>query len=112
MTIPLQLDGARTDNAAVVTVRGSATMGEADTLRRALEDLADQRVNVIVLDLGEMDFISSLGLEALIAGHLRCRHHAGQVRLVRPTPQVRELLETTRLTRLFSVFDSVGEALK
>ena len=72
---------------------------------------AAEHVPVIVLDLGQMDFICSLGLGAIITGHLKCRHHQGQIRLVNPTEQVRELLETTRLTKLFTVYETVEQAL-
>ena len=64
-----------------------------------------------MLDLHEMDFICSLGLGAIINGHLKSRHHQGQIRLVGPVPPVRELLETTRLTKLFGIYDSVEQAL-
>jgi anti-sigma B factor antagonist len=108
---PLRLQVSQRGTAAVVRVSGSASMTEADRLQERLEDLAAQRVPVIILDLTEMDFISSLGLGAIITGHLKCRHHRGQIRLVNPTPAVRELLETTRLTTLFGVYDSVEKAL-
>jgi anti-sigma B factor antagonist len=108
---PLQLKVARHPGGVVVTVSGSVAMIEAERLRTALESLASEEVPVIVLDLTRMEFICSLGLGAIISGHLRCRHHQGQIRLVNPTPAVRELLETTRLSRLFTVFDSVEDAL-
>jgi len=108
---PFRLDVAREGNAAVVRVSGSVTITEADQLREALENLAAEHAPVMVLDLANMDFICSLGLGAIISGHLKCRHHRGQVRLVHPQPPVRELLETTRLTKLFGIYDSVAQAL-
>jgi len=51
------------------------------------------------------------GLGAIIAGHARCRHHHGQIKLVAPSRPVRDLLETTRLTKLFPIYDSVEAAL-
>ncbi len=108
---PLHLEVSRRGKAAVMKVSGSVSMSEADTLRDRLEGLAAQHVPVIVLDLREMDFISSLGLGAIISGHLKCRHHHGQIKLVSPTQAVRELLETTQLDRLFGVYESVDQAL-
>ena len=108
---PLHLGIARHGNAAVVTVSGSVSITDADRLRKQVEALAAERVPVIVLDLGGMDFICSLGLGAIISGHLKCRHHQGQIKLVRPTAPVVELLETTRLTQLFGIYDSLDDAL-
>jgi len=108
---PLRLKVARQDDAAVVKVAGSVSLSEADRLRERLEKLAAEQCPLIVLDLSDMDFICSLGLGAIISGHLKCRHHRGQIRLAGPSDQVRELLETTRLTKLFEVYDSVDAAL-
>ncbi len=107
----LQLTVTEAGGAAVVKVVGSVTLAEADRLGEQLEKLAMEQKPVIVLDLSEMDFICSLGLGAIICGHLKCRHHQGQIRLAGPTSQVRELLETTRLTKLFDVYDSLERAL-
>ena len=108
---PLHLDVARRGDAVVVKVDGSVAMAEAEQLRAVLEDLAAQRVPLIVLDVSEMDFIGSVGLGAIISGHLKCRHHRGQIKLVNPTEPVRELLETTRLNKLFGIYASVEQAL-
>ena len=107
----LQLEVTQQGDATVVKVSGSVGLSDADQLRERLEALAADRCPVIVLDLGEMDFICSLGLGAIITGHLKCRHHQGQIRLAKPTDQVRELLQTTRLTQLFGVYGSVEDAV-
>ena len=108
---PLRLNVTKREGAAVMTVSGSVSMAEADRIREKLEELADEKVPVIVLELSRMDFICSVGLGAIIVGHLKCRHHSGRIKLVSPIPSVRELLETTRLTKLFDIYDSVEEAL-
>jgi anti-sigma B factor antagonist len=105
------LDVEQRGDASVVTIRGSAGMTAADTLREALETLAAREVPVIVIDLSGMEFISSLGLGAIINGHLKCRHHNGRIKLVNPRASVRRLLETTRLTKLFAVHPTVEQAL-
>ena len=108
---PFVLTVQRRDQSVVLKISGSVSITEAEPLREKLEELIAEKVPVIVLDLSEMDFICSMGLGAMISGHLKCRHHCGQIKLVNPTPAVRELLETTRLTKLFGVYDTVEEAL-
>lgn len=105
-------DIQETDQVAVVHVRGSAGMAEAEIMTEQLGRLADRQIPLIVLDLSQMDFISSMGLGAIITGHLKSRHHNGQIRLVNPQPPVRQLLETTRLTKLFPVYESVDKAME
>lgn len=100
------------DDAVIVTIIGSVTTDQADMLRERLERLAAKRIAVIVLEVSRMDYICSAGLGAIIIGYLKCRHHKGQVRIVSPTDKIRELLETTRLDKLFDIFDTVEDALK
>lgn len=108
----LELEVRTTVSASVVRVRGSAGIGEAEEMRTVLENLASGPPGAIVLDLSEMDFICSSGLGAIIYAHLKARKHHGQIRLVNPQPKVLQLLETTRLTKLFSIYPTVEEALK
>jgi anti-anti-sigma factor len=65
----------------------------------------------MVLDLGDLDFICSLGLGSIVAVYLRAMKHGGRVVVSRPAPAIREMLELTRLTHLLTVYDTVDAAL-
>lgn len=103
---------SRQGPAAVICVHGSAGMHDADRMRIAMEDLTEQEITPIVLDMSDLEFICSAGLGAIIAGYLRCRSYGGDVRLVNPQASVREVLETTRLTKLFAILPTVADALE
>ena len=109
---PLRLELERRGDCAVLRLIGSAGIEQAQRIQERLEELAAQQAPLVVLDLGEMDFIASMGLGAMIAGHLKARRYNGEIRIARPQPAVMQLLETTRLTKLFPVFDSVEEAVQ
>ena len=106
----LTLDVEELPGAVVVHAHGAAVMGQADKLLSVLEGLTDRHTPIIVLDLADLDFVSSAGLSAIIMGHVKSRHHQGQLRLASPSPHVREVLELTRLTKLFDIYPSVQEA--
>lgn len=57
----------------------------------------------VEIDLSRVEFIDSSGLGALIALHKTVRAQQGVLRLLRPAPGVVQLLELTRLHRLFEV---------
>ncbi len=107
----LQMEVDRQGQNAVVKLTGSANMDVADHLQEQLIDLLDDGVERLVLDLSGLQFISSVGLSAIIGAHLHCRHHLSEVRLVNPQPAILELLRVTRLTRIFSIHDTVEQAL-
>lgn len=108
---PLTVTVDNEPSAAVVHVCGSAGMGEADAIRVELDQLVGRKIPIIVMELSEMDFICSAGLGAIIDAYHRSREHDGQVHLVSPQPAVLHLLEMTNLTKLFSVFPTVSDAV-
>ncbi len=90
---------------------GSANMVVSTDLKDQLLDLVASQPQQLILDLSQLEFISSVGLSGIIAAHLRCRHHSGTVKLAAPRPEILELLTVTNLTRLFPIHESVEAAL-
>ena len=107
----LRLEVERRDRAVVIRVVGSVDMTDTDEFAGKLAELTAAQTPVIVLDLSDMEFICSQGLGCIITAHLKGRHYQGLVLLVNPQPAVYELFQTTRLTHLFPVFESVDAAL-
>lgn len=70
-----------------------------DQVRSALTD--GQRN--IEIDLSETGFLDSCGLGALIALHKTACGRKGTLRLVNPMPSVLQILELTRMHRIFEI---------
>jgi len=64
--------------------------------------MSDGHSNVDV-DLSTTTFIDSCGLGALIALHKTACGKQGTVRLLKPQPQVQQMLELTRMHRIFDI---------
>jgi len=107
----LSLEARDLAHATVLRVSGSADMAAAEELREGLQGLVDRQVPLIVIDLSELEFIGSMGLGAIVWGHLRSRHHQGEIRLVSPRPAVRQMLEITCLTKVFPIYETVEQAV-
>jgi anti-sigma B factor antagonist len=80
-------------------------------LGQTLNTLHGQGRRNIVLDLAGVSFLDSGGLGDLIACKKRTTERGGDIRLLRPTGKVRDLLEMLSLTRIFKVFDDETAAL-
>ncbi len=95
---------------AVVRPRGRLTMMATGGLRQLVADtVADGHTHVVV-DLAECTFIDSSGLGALVAGLKTARQAGGDLRIARPTEQVRTVLELTNLDRVLRPAVSVAGA--
>lgn len=105
------LDVERRGEAAVVIPRGRISETVVHQLERELTRSLEQGASVIVLDMGEVPYVTSTCLGALMLAHKRARKAGGGLRVARPQPLVRQILEVTKLFKLFGVYDSVEEAL-
>jgi anti-anti-sigma factor len=94
----------------VLTIIGSADIGASAPLREALMGAVEAGHNRLICDLGQTDFICSDALGVLITAYLKARARGGFLRLAGPEQNLREILETTRLDRLFEVFPTIQEA--
>jgi anti-sigma B factor antagonist len=57
----------------------------------------------IEIDLSETSFLDSCGLGALIALHKTACARNGTLRLLNPPPAVQQILELTRMHRIFEI---------
>jgi anti-sigma B factor antagonist len=60
----------------------------------------------IEIDLSETMFVDSCGLGALISLHKTTCNRNGTVRLLNPTPPVQQILELTRMHRIFEIINT------
>jgi anti-sigma B factor antagonist len=75
----------------------------------------DQIKNDIVftiIDLSEIRYINSSGIGVLITMLTKFRNRGGDVVLINPSKTVEKLLTITKLKSIFTISDSVEEAVK
>lgn len=77
---------------ATVALHGEIDVLTVDQLRAALAEALALHPHDLVVELGELTFIDSTGLGALIAGFQRARNAGVRFRLAHPTPAVRQIL--------------------
>jgi anti-sigma B factor antagonist len=83
----------------VVAVSGDLDISNADALEAALASLTTTRPRRIVFDLSELRFIDSAGIAVLLGAASR----ADDVRLRRPSPAVRRVVELTGLAEVLPI---------
>ncbi len=80
----------------------------------ALEVVLDDHLSAgrvrLVIDLGDVNYISSSGLRALLSVRRKAQAGGGDVVLCRMGPRVREIFEMIGFDKLFRVFERVDEA--
>ena len=67
--------------------------------------------NTVVLDLGGVDYMSSVGLRVLMLVSKQARRQQGKVAIAALQPTLAEIFAISRFDRVFDVHTSVEEAL-
>jgi anti-sigma B factor antagonist len=96
----------------VINLSGKITIGSGDVKIRELIDsaLADGKKN-IVFDLAGVSSIDSSGIGELVACYTTVTKQDGQLKLLRMSPKINDIMQVTQLITVFDVFDDEQEAL-
>jgi anti-sigma B factor antagonist len=95
----------------VVTCSGRLVDGaESSALQQHLNDLISENPS-IVLHLGEIEFIDSSGLGLLVRFLNRARNARGHLSVCAVSPKIRDVLNITRLNRVFEPYESEAAAI-
>ncbi len=81
-----------------------------DLVSQLQSDTRGQDVRQIILDLGNVDYITSAGLGAIFSLNQHARSINAKLAVAGPSPTIARLLDTVNLRKLMPVADTVDEA--
>lgn len=96
----------------VVAVAGRAGGPESEHMEEELNRLVSMKPSIIVLDLSSLEYLSSMGVSALIRLNRSMKEAGGSVRLAAVPDSIMALLRAVRLDHLCPVFSTVAEATR
>ncbi len=97
---------------SVVSISGEIDFSVVADVRRAFDEALSRGPSCLLIDLTDVSFIASDGLGVLIETQRKVDADGRKLRLIHPQPHILGLLRKTQLTRLFTIHDSVDDALK
>src|SRR5262245_34450835 len=89
----------------LVAIKGEASFDQAEVISAKLLQIPLDAYSLVVLNLAELTFISSLAMGALVGYRRGLGRRGIEVRLANLQPQVRSALEVARLGKLFEFID-------
>ena len=108
----MKIGSYQVGRATVVVPREAIVQAEVDDLRHALEQAATPGSGWVVVDLSEVPFIDSAGLELLCNVQQLCIDNRGRLKLAVASDICSEILRLTDLDGRFEAYDSVEEAAR
>jgi anti-sigma B factor antagonist len=102
----------RVDGVTVVDLSGRITLGEGSViLRDMVRDLISKGDRKILLNLGDVTYIDSSGIGELVSAFTTVRNQGGELKLLKLTKKVHDLLQITKLYTVFDVKDDEAAAI-
>ena len=89
----------------IVRARGEIDLSNADEFEGVLVQAWEETYVDVVVDLSQVRFLGSNGLNALIMARNRIRDGGGEIQLRQPSPPARRTLEVTGLASAFKFED-------
>lgn len=109
----MQIATRQAASATIVDVKGDIDLYNSPEVRKViLEELKDKRTSRLVVNLSQVRYIDSSGVASLVEGLKISKSLGSRFMLYGLSPAAREVLELSRLIRVFEVFDSEDLALK
>ena len=100
----MEISVQRNDRDAVVKVSGRLIYGEpVRDLDSSVKDLVREGVNKVVVHLGDVSYLDSSGIEALLSAYRTCTESGGSFQLDEVRGSPRKVLRITRLESLFGL---------
>jgi len=95
----------------MVEVSGRIDSTNATKLGEALNEQIDAGRHQLVVDLSNVEYMSSAGLRELVAAAKKVRGNNGDLRIASPSNRVKEVLELAGLNLVFKIFPTQVEAV-
>ncbi len=98
-------------SASVIAIGGRLDAASSAAALEALEESVSRGTRAIVLDLSALTYTSSSGLRTFLALLKQMRKENRELMIARPTPHVLEVFTLAGFDRIFSIYESLDEAV-
>ena len=96
----------------ILDLEGKITIGEGSvSLRSAIRRLIEEGKKKILLNLAGVSYVDSSGIGELVSSYTTINREGGQLKLLKLTQKIKDLLTITKLLTVFDVYDDESEAL-
>lgn len=110
--MPVKMTSSEVGGVSVLDLDGRIVLGEESTnLREKLKSLVAAGKKKIVLNMGNVKYIDSVGLGTLVAAHVSAKTQGASMRLCNLGKNFHEILQMTKLLTVFDVYDTQAAAV-
>ena len=95
----------------ILVLTGRLNQASADALHAAAMEVAgDETSKALVVDMGGVDFIASVGIRSLIRPSQALSMRGGKLAVANLSPQISDFFKLTGLDQMFRLYETVADA--
>ena len=109
----MTIDERTSGGVTILDVRGRITIEVVEDMLLAnrVRELLQQGRTQVVLNLEGVPYADTTGLCNIVQAYITTTRQGGALKLLNPTPHVRQLLTVTRLSTILDIYDSEADAV-
>jgi anti-sigma B factor antagonist len=108
----VQISARQFDKTTILDITGDIDLANSPEVRKAvLREFRENRTPRVVMNLSKVRYIDSSGVASLVEGLKASRDLGLRFILFGLSPSAREVLQLSRLLKIFEVYDNEDQAL-
>lgn len=107
----LQLNQLKSDDYTIIEVNGRLDTSSYSQLEEKINEVMNAHEKNIVIDLENMEYVSSSGLRVFLMTLKRMKAVGGKFHLCNLRTNVKEIFEIAGFSSIFSIFESKEKAI-
>ena len=108
----LYINERRIEDVTVLDLKGRIRLTDRTRgLHESIRSLVEKGKTRILLNLSQVTHIDASGLDELVASCVTAGNQGGEIKLLHPTEQIREVIKTANLSALFDIYNNEYDAI-
>jgi anti-anti-sigma factor len=107
----MKINSSDQEEVTILALSGSLDAMTADGVSEQINLAFERQRNKLVIDLDDVEFMSSAGLRTILASLQISRQKGGDLRLAGGSNNIKRMLDFSGFTKILRAFDTVAEAV-
>ena len=107
----MQIEQRSAGDVVILDLHGKLAAGDT-VIKHTIDALVSSGVRKVLLNFADVPYMDSVGLNAIVRAHLALGRVGGGLKLVGVPKHLAHILNVTRLTTVFDLFDTEAAAVE
>jgi len=94
----------------IILLKGSIDSSTYENMDSAIRSVLTSSTKAIILNMGEVDYITSMGIKVVMDTKKSVEEHRGIFMMIDLQPQVKNVFEIVKLYPTLNIFENIDEA--